>query len=87
MQATITATAIIAGKSVSRSMPLGTFKIAKQNQLGVELVHAEGILPHFDQDDLPVIEIRPGTTTRARVRITRTGYNGRVNFWKRGSSP
>ncbi len=74
--------ATVNGRRVSRSKSLGEIKLADPPPLSVQLGHAPGKTPQFDQSGLPVLEILPGETITAQVAVTRSGYNGLVNFGK-----
>ena len=86
MSTTITATASVNGRQVRQSMSLGTIKIVEDPKLKVELVHAPDQIPHFNQDRLPVFEIRPGETITASVKLERLGHTQRVNFGKENAA-
>lgn len=76
---TVRAVADIDGQKVERTMgSLGKISLADPPKLLVQL--APDNEPSAGGADLPVIEIRPGSTSTATIRITREGHDGRVGF-------
>ncbi len=76
-QPTVVATARIGDQNVRRTKSLGKISLEPEVQLRVGLsgnVAAEG--------ELPVIEIRPGSTTSAQLKVERIKHNARINFGK-----
>ena len=86
MLPTVSATAQIRGKQIRQTKSIGSITLENAPKLTVELVHADKTMPHFNNKRLPVIEIKPGETIRAKVKISRRGYNGRVNFGKESAA-
>ncbi len=75
----VMATASVNGREVRREVgSLGEIKLGEEPKLLVQLSPDR---PASSPDsDLPVIEVRPGETTTATIRIERRGHDGRVGF-------
>ena len=59
---------------------LGTIKVSEEPKLLVQLVADHQ--PKRGMASLPVIELKPGGTTTATIKISRRGHDGRVGFGK-----
>ena len=75
------AAAEIDGREIKKwPFDFGKIQLKQENTLKVLLA------PNLDnppaKDDLPVLEITPGTTTTFAIRVERHGYEGRVSFGK-----
>ncbi len=81
-EAQVTATAVIYGKQVRSSQSLGKIKFGEDPKLFVELAHAADGSKQFNDDGIPIVEIRPGETVTARIHVARRGYDNRINFGK-----
>ncbi|MCS6851916.1 MAG: hypothetical protein NZ700_12200 [Gemmataceae bacterium] len=80
-QSKVTATAIIDGREVTKPpLSLGQIKLGPKPKLLVKLLPAEGEAPAGPWE----LTIAPGQTVRARVRVERDGFDGRVEF---GTAP
>ncbi|MFK7766033.1 MAG: c-type cytochrome domain-containing protein [Mariniblastus sp.] len=82
----ITATAMINGETVTRSKSLGKISLTEDPKLSVALVNADDEMPIFSRDRRMILEIKPGETITAQVKIRRDGYMGRVNFGKQDAA-
>jgi dipeptidyl aminopeptidase/acylaminoacyl peptidase len=77
---TITATATINGREVTRPAgSLGEIKLAAKPKLRVTIFPAGNLR---GKDGLKVLEIAPGQTVKARLRVERNGHSGVISFGK-----
>lgn len=83
--ATLTATADVNGKRITKESKIGAIELVPPLKLAVALKATPGAGASIDPNKagaIPEVRIRPGETTTAEILITRTGHNGRVNFGK-----
>ena len=85
-EAIVTATATIHGEQVKRTQTLGKISITGAAKLKVALVNSDDSMPYFNRDRRRVLEICPGETITAKVRVRRDGYDGRINFGKQDAA-
>ena len=80
--ALLTATAEIAGKTVTREIGnLGKIELAAKPKVVVHVEQAEGDAPQDWTAEKPLeLEIQPGQTIMARVRVERNDFKARISF-------
>ena len=72
-QSTVTATAIVNGKEVTKKVgSLGKIQLVEKPKLNISLTASAG--------SPAVLEIAPGTTVTAELKIVRNDHEGRVSF-------
>ena len=78
-QVEITASTEIDGELIVRDLgSLGQIEVSDSPKLLVELT--PDVTPSRGHKELPVVELRAGTSTTATIRITRIDHDGRVGF-------
>lgn len=82
----VTATAMIHGQPITHDVNgLGEIKLAGPPKVSVRLLSADGSQTSDGSGEPMTLEIAPGETVMARVRLERNGFTGNVSFGKEDS--